>query len=909
MTIILFLLYAAWQQRVSYEIRAVLDTDKHILAASADLTYFNNSPFALDTLYLYLHANAFGNRQTHYVREAEKMGDRRFEGRPREFHGGMSIDRVSSNGQELPFSVAETILAVPLVEPVVPGGAVNLTFDYSLWIPKEADEFGSWPGHYEMIYWYPKVCVYDAAGWHREPLHPLGGTYGEFGRYDVTIDLPVDFVVAATGGPALPGSLHEPDDETLSDGRKRVRFVADNVNDFVWVCDREFGVRVCEIGKTRISFFYRRANERQIENTCQYALDAGLRFSRWFGAYPYGDISIVDGFHRGGAAYPQMIIVSMKEDGLTRIYEARLVTEIGGQWFDAAIGLDRSKDAWLGQGLAAYAAIRYMEDKYGAENSLVKTPLLPPVSLEYYHRLSYYVMQTNQLEKPVSSSAASCVDPPIVYESSTRSKPALFFRSLENLFGRNQSDAMLRQYCRENAFSHVHPGDLIDAYGRLGGQDLTPLFGSFLHTTDFCDWAVKRVTGHRVEIENRGGLKMPVQVLVQAGGTEHSFALDGQEKDYLLELPRDGGEVTAVAIDPSGSALDPDYWNNYFPRRVAVRPLWDFEWPSFSRYQIIWSPYLWYNHFDGVKAGLYVFGDKFADFDFVKGGYQTTAGYVRGFGSGRDYPMLNYQTPLVFRDGLRVRLRFSGARSRGGDHITLGFASSFGRPFARKPQVEITNMLVYGGLFTYAGVDSIDWELGKNVAVDNHFRFRHAALDIDARLAFAHHALGSDWQYLKSTFEIKRSLNIGVPFTVRLFVGRIFGTAPVHEQLFLSGTLRTNWLADLLFGQSGPYSPQEHLHIPGDGNMRGYQTLHIKSDQMYALNFEFPARSPVRVFSDIGFHDRFAFDTGLRLVIGSETVPAIPVPGLGIAFNLPLYAYVPGEPWQLRWSLGTGINF
>ncbi|MBE0432973.1 hypothetical protein IBX73_05840, partial [candidate division WOR-3 bacterium] len=130
-------------------------------------------------------------------------------------------------------------------------------------------------------------------------------------------------------------------------------------------------------------------------------------------------------------------------------------------------------------------------------------------------------------------------------------------------------------------------------------------------------------------------------------------------------------------------------------------------------------------------------------------------------------------------------------------------------------------------------------------------------------------------------------------------------------QLFLSGSLRTNWLADLLFGQSGPYSPQEHLHIPGDGNMRGYQTLHSKSDQMYVMNLEFPARSLIRIFSDVGYHDRFAFDAGVRLVIGSETIPAIPVPGFSIAFNLPLYAYAPGEPWKMRWSLslGTGIHF
>lgn len=917
MIILLFLLHATWQQRVSYEIEARLNTDDHTLSASAELTYQNNSPGTLDTIYFYLHAEAFRQRETGHARAAEPAGDPRCAPMAAEDRGGMTVDRVASAGRALRFNITETIMAVLLPGSLMPGDSVAITIDYSLWIPKERRGFGYWPGHYEMTNWYPKVCVYDRDGWHVESVHPLSGTYGEFGRYEVVIDLPSEFFVAATGrqaehaGQTRTGAPDDARDETSGGVRQRVRFVADNVHDFIWVCDQGFERKDWTIGQTTVAVVCREENEVHAENAGRYAVDAVERFDQWFGLYPHGNIDIVDGFYEGNMSFPQVVIINMQEDRLTRVFEAQLAGKIAAQWFDGVIGVDGSKNAWLGQGLAAYAAIRYMEDKYGAANSLVKTSLLPPFSLEYYHRLYYYLVQTNQLERSISAPAESLGDLPTVYENSIRSKPALFLRSLESIFGQDRFDQMLRQYFREHAFRHARPEDLIDACRRLSDHDLAPVFDSFINTTELCDWAVGRVSAHTVEIENRGGLKIPVRVLVRTESGKHDFDLDGREDHYRLELPRDAGEITGVEIDPSAGIMEAERWNNYFPRRVSVKPVWDFDWPSFCTYQILWSPYVWYNHFDGVKAGIYVFGDKFADFDYVKGGYQTTAGYVRGFGSNRDYPMLNYQTPLVFRDGLRVRLRFSAARSQGGDHIGLGFASRLGRPFAPRPQVEITNMLAYDGLFTFAGVDSIDWELGKNVSIDNHFRFRHAALDVDARLAFAHQWLGSDWQYLKSTFEIKRSFNRGVPVTIRLFVGKIFGTAPLHEQFFLSGGLRTNWLGNLLFGQSGPYSPQECLHVPGDGNMRGYQTLHIKSGQMYALNLEFPARSLVRVFSDIGYHDRFAFDAGLRLVIGSETISAIPVPGLSIALNLPLYAYVPGEPWKMHWSLslGTGINF
>ena len=80
--------------------------------------------------------------------------------------------------------------------------------------------------------------------------------------------------------------------------------------------------------------------------------------------------------------------------------------------------------------------------------------------------------------------------------------------------------------------------------------------------------------------------------------------------------------------------------------------------------------------------------------------------------------------------------------------------------------------------------------------------------------------------------------------------------------------------------------------------------MHIKSDQMVALNLEFPSNTLIRVFTDVGYYDEFAFDVGVRLVLGTETFPVLPLYGLSISVNLPLYVYIPGEPWKLRWSIG-----
>ncbi len=910
MIILALFLQSAWQQDFSYDIYARLDTSRHSLVAAAELTYYNNSPYALDTLYFFLNTNAFSSRFEYYAREASRIGDERFLAMPRDSYGRFMVNEVASEGEILQYNITGTILTIPLRYPVITGGSVRVTFDYVVFVPRELHEFGYWAGHYEMTHWYPKICVFDAEGWHLDPLHPLGRTYGEFGDYDVMIDLPVDYVIAATGKQMAVAENVLPDiptiagDESQTGTRKIARFLAEDVSDFIWVCDHDYGTETHKIAGKDVTIFYRPENEKYCNNAIRYATEAISKFNQWFGDYPYENLNIVDGFYEGRGVYPQMVVLSVREDGVTRLFESQLVDKIALQWFGAVVGSRGSAGEWLGQGLAAYATIGYMDDTYGEESSLIKTSIVPPFSLRYYHRLYYYIMHTNQLDRVVSDPASNYSDVPIAYDNSVISRPALFFLNLESLSGKNEFGEILRRYYHDHKYKNAGSDDFVETCRNLGQQYMASLVDSFVNTTYYCDWAVNRVTGHTIEIENRGNLMIPVDMHVMAELGEQVYHIDAQSKKNVIVVSDTLGTVTNVALDPTESTLDPEYWNNYWPRKISIKPIFNFDWPSLSTYQILWTPYLWYDTYDGVVGGLYLFGDKFADFDFVKGGYQVTAGYIYGFGSKRNYPSIRYQTPILFKDGVRARVLFGAARSRGGDDIYVGFKTNLGRPFTPNPQVDITNLITYDELSSYDGLDSIDWELGRNISVDNRFTFRHSDLTVDADISLAHHAIGSEWEYLKTTFEIQKTFESFIPFRTRLFVGKIFGDAPDQHRLFLNGLLRINWFADLLFNQSGTFSPQERLHVPGDGNMRGYQTLHISSDQIYALNLDFPARSLFRIFADIGYYDKFAFDVGVRLVVSAETLAQLPLYGLSISVNLPLYAYAPGEPWKLRWSIG-----
>ena len=52
---------------------------------------------------------------------------------------------------------------------------------------------------YDVVHWYPRICVYDTKfGWDVEQ-HMAHEFYGDFGTFDVAFTLPNNYVVGATG--------------------------------------------------------------------------------------------------------------------------------------------------------------------------------------------------------------------------------------------------------------------------------------------------------------------------------------------------------------------------------------------------------------------------------------------------------------------------------------------------------------------------------------------------------------------------------------------------------------------------------------------------------------------------------------------------------------------------------------
>ncbi len=595
---------AYWQQRVDYVIRATLDTATRSLRGQERMTYSNHSPDTLRYLWLHLDQNVFTTESRGY-----RLFDQR--GRFGEAEGEMRILKVAqpatpaARGRPavpaapLPYRLNGTLMRVDLARPLPPGARQVLEIAWSFPFGPNRNRMGieEIDGGivYEVAQWYPRAAVYDdVRGWNTEQYLGQGEFYLEYGSFDVSLTVPADMIVAATGVLRNPNDVLTPvQRERLARARSggetvvirgadevrdpasrpatefptlTWRFTADSVRDFAWAASSTFVWDAAGVneGKTLAMSFYPPSTAPLWKEATQYARVAIENYSAQWGPYPYPTASNVRG-SEGGMEYPMIVFCNRPTpETLYSVTDH----EFGHTWFPMVVGSNERRYGWMDEGLNEFINYYNWVKKFG----------LPPE-----HRGSaqaYLEMARSGRERPIMSFPDQLPGEflgPAAYD-----KPALALRLLrETVVGPERFDPAFREYIRRWSYRHPTPADFFRTIEDGVGEDLSWFWRAWFFTTAQLDQAVDSVTladsagvESRIFLRNAGGIPMPVDLalLLDDGSTRRmrlpvEIWYRGEAFTAIVPGPR---KVNSVVVDPDRVYPDVRREDNRWPRAAAT---------------------------------------------------------------------------------------------------------------------------------------------------------------------------------------------------------------------------------------------------------------------------------------------------------------------------------------------------
>lgn len=551
------------QQHVDHRIEARLDETTSVLSGRMRLDYHNNAAVALDTLWFHLHLNAFRPNSAWARRELE-FGEQRFQRLGPQEHAFERVASVTVDGIAVapvfPLAPDSTVMALPLPAAVQPGSRVTVRMDWQARPSAVPRRQGRWRRDYDWAHWYPRIAVHDRGGWQVQPLLPQGEFYGEFGTYDVTLDVAADQVIGATGvlvegepgwraAAAVAGTeplyrrdVYAPRDaEPLgllaaeATDRRRVRWRAVDVHHFAWSISPNYIYEGGAYDDVAVHVLYKRGDTEWADGVVvDRTISALAFFDTIFGPFAWPQITNVRRIERGGTEFPMMMMNGSPSIGL-------ILHEVAHNYVQGILANNEWREGWLDEGFAEFLT-NWAHELAGRDVNWAADM----AAIVDWERAG--------ATQPIGLPGAEFRDFN-TYAAMTYGKAALVFRMLHFVMGDDAFRAALRRYYEDNRLRHVTEADLRAAVNAVSDEPLDWFFDQWIHTTATLDYAIGELStrrradgqwGSRVEVTRRGDIWMPV--VLQVGDAR--LRLESRDRSQIVEV------ITAER--PAHAVLDPD---------------------------------------------------------------------------------------------------------------------------------------------------------------------------------------------------------------------------------------------------------------------------------------------------------------------------------------------------------------
>lgn len=584
-----------WQQQADYEIDVTLDDENQSISGSGRVRYINNSPDALDYLWIQLDQN-----QRAADSETPRMTTNSISPRMnlRQVQGilwhdedlGFKILSVKKpDGTDIPVTINYTMMRLDLETPLMPGQEFEYTIEWTYNVHDRMGFIGGRAGYeyfekdgnylYTVAEWYPRMAVYsDFEGWQNKQFAGTGEFALVFGDYKVNITVPADHMVGSTGVLQNPETVlsatelqrwnqakstydkpviirTQAEAERLEKGRakdtKTWVFHAENVRDFAWTSSRKFiwdamAVKLGGKDVMAMSYYGKEANPLWEQYSTRAVAHTLLSYSKRTFDYPYPVAISVEATN--GMEYPMICFNYGRPDEDGTYSDAIkygmisvIIHEVGHNFFPMIVNSDERQWTWMDEGLNTFLQF-LAEQEWDRDYPSRRGPA---------HKIVPYMKMDKNLLEPIMTNSEN------IYSlgGNAYAKAATALNILrETVMGRELFDYAFKQYSQRWMFKHPTPEDFFRTMEDASAVDLDWFWRGWFFGTETVDISIEDVKWYTID----SGKPAEVKARERA-------AYELEEAHITKQRNRADVPETIVERDPGAR----DFYNSYDRFRVG----------------------------------------------------------------------------------------------------------------------------------------------------------------------------------------------------------------------------------------------------------------------------------------------------------------------------------------------------
>ena len=586
----------------SYLVDVELDTSTNIISGWEILDWKNNTGKPQSQFPFHLYHNAWKNNRSTFVKE----GGWRLRGQSMgpDDYGYTNVQRVVWVDQKGETDITstfryiqpddnntddQTVFEITTPRAIRPGTTTRFKIEFETKQPKPIARTGVIRNYHFVAQWFPKIGVWWKGAWNCHQFHPSSEFFADYGVYNVTLTVPSDFVVGATGG--IPRWQRKNEDNTST-----YNFYQEDVHDFAWVAAPDLKRTVRVFSHTKIDQYCDAEHHHDLKEVKVILLtqpqhddlidryfDAtfkALRFyGEWYGQYPYDALTVVDpanGSRSGGMEYPTLFtggsnMFSPKDAASP---EGVTVHECGHQWWYAMVGSNEFEEPWMDEGFNTYStarvihagwppfkAVRYFFGGPGA-GSYVGIPYVYDDVLSERFTTGNLEIRSEGKNDVMARKSWEFLDS---YRLNAYTKPAMSLQMLEHYLGSEMMYRVMRTYQYHFRFKHPTTQDFINTVNKVTGKDMSWFFDNTWFSSNLFDYEISEV--NNVRLPKRQG----------------AFTMNGQPVDSSA-IPREPTYRCEVVAQRLGEAIAPVDIVVVFADGTVRREQWDgkYRWKRFT---------------------------------------------------------------------------------------------------------------------------------------------------------------------------------------------------------------------------------------------------------------------------------------------------------------------------------------